>query len=264
MSFVSQIEFQVIDDDNWQDFVQPLGDESSASGFIPRDYDAQPFGSVEGAHSFPAELMIPREEWKERIEEMERTRTRLSDLLKQHRIWLNQARTNYCWAYGVVHAVMAIRVVMGQPAKRLSPASVAAPIKGYRNVGGWGSQALSYIIKNGVADESVWPQNAIDPRYFAASRENAAQNKVTEWWELRPRSFAEKMSCLLRRWPVASGYNWMGHEMMSCDPLILPNGGIGVLDLNSYTRDGSFDGYTLSESRATADDQVVPRVPTAS
>jgi hypothetical protein len=261
MGFVSQLDPRtpVVTDDNWRDHVQPpSGNDGPA--YYPRDWDAQPLASIPGTSAFPAELLIPRVEWKERIEEKERTKTRLIDLCRASPVkWLHQARTNYCWCYAVVHGVMILRMLSNQPYVRLSPASVAAPIKGYRNQGGWGSQALEFIIQHGVAAEEFWPQNAIDRRYFEASRENAALHKVTEWWDLRPRNFEEKASCLLAGLPVPSGYNWMGHEMCSTDLVVLKNGGFGCIDLNSYSTDGTFDEYVLSESRGSADDAVVPR-----
>lgn len=265
MSFVSQIDPRtpVVDEHNWRQHVKPpQGDDGPA--YIPRDWDAQPLGSLPGTQPFPSSMLIPRVEWKERIAEKQAKKTQISDICKAnpHVRWLNQARTNYCWCYAVVQGMMIARLLANEPYRRLSPASVAAPVKGYRNIGGWGSQALTYIIANGVADESVWPQNAISSSYFAGSRENAAQTKVLEWWDLRPRTFDEKASCLLQNLPVPSGYSWMGHEMCSCDLIVMSNGGFGCRDLNSYTNDGSFDEYILSESRGSADDAVVPRVST--
>ena len=159
---------------------------------------------------------------------------------------------------------MIVRMLNNQPYKRLSPASVAAPIKGYRNQGGWGSQALEYIIDHGVSSEEVWPQNAIDKKYFDGSRDDAAENKVTEWFDLAPNNFDQKASLLLRRIPVPSGYNWMGHEMCSCDLVQLGPGKFGCIDLNSYSSTGAFDPYALTESRGNANDQVAPRVLMAS
>lgn len=256
------------DDANWRDHVKPP-QNNDGPNYIPRDWDAQPLGSIPGTSEFPKELLIPRVEWKERIEEKERTKTQLSDILKASPVkWLIQKspwiHTNYCWAYGVVHGIMAHRVVQNQPYRRLSPTSVAAPIKNYRNQGGWGSQALEFIIKYGVAAEEFWPQNRIDQQYFEPSRENAALHKVTEWWDLRSRNFDEKASCLLANMPVPSGYSWMGHEMCSCDLIVLKNGGFGCRDLNSYSSDGTFDEYILTESRGAADDAVVPRTVTPS
>lgn len=267
----------VVDDRNWRDHVQPpQGPLEDGPGFLLRDFEAEPLGSFEGSNTFPRELLIPREEWRERIEEMERTKTRLSDMLSfAPNEWLNQSPTNYCWCYAVVHGVMIIRFTAGLPWERLSPFSVAAPIKQYRNVGGWGSQALAYIVQHGVANEKFWPgetpemnssqrqsanMNAIrnGRQYFESSRADAATKKITGFYDLRSRNFEEKMSCLLRRIPVPSGYNWMGHEMCSIDPIIMPNGGFGCLDMDHYGTGGRYNKRAMSESRGTADDQVAP------
>jgi len=42
-----------------------------------------------------------------------------------------------------------------------SPASAGAPIKGFRNVGGWGSQALDYFLEYGLNETVDWPANAM-------------------------------------------------------------------------------------------------------
>lgn len=169
-----------------------------------------------------------------------------------------------CWCYAVVHAVMIERVKQNQPPIRLSPTSAAAPIKNYRNEGGWGTQALEWIAKYGVASEEFWPQNRIDRQYFESSREDSLKHRIEEWFDLRDRNFDEKASCLLQNIPVPSGYDWMGHEMCSCDLVVLKNGGFGCIDLNSYSEDGSFDAYALTESRGTASDQCAPRFTTPS
>lgn len=283
MPFVSELAQQlpVIDDSNWRDaVVPPQGDDGPA--YIPRDWTAQPLGSVTGTGEFPRELLIPRAEWKERIEELERTKTRLSDLLRALHaqgqfVCLNQNPTNYCWCYAVVHAVMIARAVAGEPFVRLSPYSVATLIKSGRNQGGWGTQALERIVREGVASEEFWPQEKPGTsssarsaanmaairnwqQYVAGSRENAALHKVSEWWDLRSRNWDEKMSALLHRLPVASGYSWMGHERCSIDPVVLSNGDTGCVDLDSYTSDGSLDLKVLASGRGAADDACVPRV----
>lgn len=267
----------IIDERNWRDFVVPPQADGEPA-YIPRDYDAHPVGSYQGGNPFPAELLIPESEWKERIEEMERKKTRISDMIATApRRWLNQSPTNYCWCYAVVHAIMIARHIANLPYARLSPFSLACVIKNYRNIGGWGSQALEGAIKWGVADEKFWPQetpemnssersranmSAINNgrQYFAASRASALEHTVTEFYDLRPRSWKEKISCLLRRMPVASGYNWMGHEMTSIDAVILPNGRVGCTDMDHYGSNGNYNKRAMSESQGTADDGVVPLV----
>lgn len=259
----------IVDDGNWRDHVKPMAaDGVSESGYQARDYAAFPVGSL-GASPFPQELMIPRSEWRERIEEKDRKKTWLSDICRQASDvdgivkWLHQANTNYCWCYAVVAGIMAVRLWHNHPYRRLSPASVAAPIKGYRNQGGWGTQAIKYIIEHGVADEEHWPQNAINRKYFEPSRANAAECKVTEWFDIGDRRFDVKVSACLHNMPVPSGYSWMGHEMCTLRILALDGRDrFGCEDLNSYSSSGKFNPYLLSESKGTADDACCPRVTT--
>lgn len=269
----------IIDDGNWRSFVMPPGDDSSSTGYIPRDREAYPTGCYEGTNNDPIAALKrkwPRETWRERIAELERTKTRISDLLTAAPDeWLNQDPTNSCWGFGVVHMVMIVRFLANLKWARLSPYSVTGPINGYRDVGGWGSRALTFIVKHGIATTEHWPmstpgnagtsagqranRNAIvgGRKYYEGSREDAAKHTVSEFADLPDRDFAAKMACLCERIPVASGYSWMGHEMCSIDPLVMPNGDYGCRDMDHYGRGGKYNSRVLTESRAAADDAVV-------
>src|SRR5690606_28723280 len=99
-------------------------------GLVPRDYEADPLYSF--AAPLPMQL-IPRDEWRERIEEMDRTKTRLSDMVRALQIPVkHQAQTKYCWIFSAVTALEVSRAVQGEPFVSLSPASAGALIKGYR------------------------------------------------------------------------------------------------------------------------------------
>lgn len=266
MAFVSDLRGQsIIDDSNWQEYASPHSTpEGLSRGYIPRDYDQFPEGSFGTPFNLP---LIPRSEWADRIEEMERTKTRLSDLRRQANMpSLDQNGTNYCWANGPVTAMQLVRLVNGQSYIALSPASVAAPIKNYRNVGGWGSQALEYIIQHGVASTETWPANAISRQYNnAESQADREKHKVPEWFELRSRNLDQLMTCLIYRIPVAVGYNWWGHEVCAMDPVALGRDEFGARILNSWGDNWEDRGEkVLSESRTIPDDAVAPRVVTPS
>jgi hypothetical protein len=264
MAFTSYISSKeiVIGDHNYQQYSSPDSTpEGMSRGYVWRDYELFPEGSF--GTSFDQSLLIPRDEWAERIEEMERTKTRLSDLRRFYQIpSRNQNGTNYCWAHGPSTALILVRARMGLPYVDLSPASVAAPIKGGRNQGGWGSQALEYLIEHGIADSAHWPHNNRNVnQYLESSRENAALHKVTEWYELRPRNFDEYMSCLLHRIPVAIGLNWWSHEVCGVDPVVISTREFGSRIWNSWGDDWSDDGMgILTMSKSTPDDAVAPRV----
>jgi hypothetical protein len=289
----------VHDDSNWRDAVAHLeavakpndpATEWSKTGFIPRDYADKPLGSLTATTSLPQWALdqYPKETWKERIQELAAKKMRIQDILEiacnrasNPFICNNQNPTNYCWCYATIHAIMIERELAGEPFFRLSPYSVACIVKNFSNEGGWGGEANAQAVKGGVCTDEFWPMekpgmssserasanmNAIrnGRQYLQSSRPNAALHEVTEFWELKPRNWAEKMAVLLIPLPVASGYNWMGHERCSIDACLMSNGDTGCVDLDSYTSDGKLDLKILASSRGAPDDAVVPRVITPS
>lgn len=234
--------------------------EGMSRGREARDWSVQGHCSMQGALALPT--LIPRSEWTARIEEMERTKTRLSDIIRQAGIpSLDQNGTNYCWCNAVVTAIETGRAANGLPYVKMSPASVAAPIKGYRNQGGWGGEALEYIVAHGVAAASLWPANSISRSYFEQTRENAGLHKVTEWYDLNNRNFDQLMTCLFLRIPVAIGLNWWSHEVCAIDPVVVSPGRYGVRFRNSWGSSYGDSGFSiLTEAKATPDDACAPIV----
>jgi len=218
--------------------------------------------------------MIPREEWNERIEEMERKKMRLPDLvddLKARGEWdgprvLNQSRTNYCWINSPVHAVMLTRAKQGEKYVPLSPASVGAKIKNFRNVGGWGSEGLKYIREHGIVPHELWPANAIDRRYDNSESDAARKHfKCDEWWLLQPRNLDQMMSCLLQNIPVCIGLNWWSHEVTAVAPARVGENSYGIIFDNSWGEGYGDKGRgLLRDSKMLPDDAVAPRTVTAS
>ena len=229
-------------------------------GYIARDYKTYPLGSF--AAPFPMET-IPRSEWRDRIQEKDR----LKAWPKDHKILAgfkskNQNGTNYCWGNAPVQAVEYCVSMQGTGWAELSPASVCAPVKNFRNVGGWGSQALEYIVKNGVSPVQYWPANAIDRRYDNEESQRVRQNfRVTEWWELKERNFNQLMTCLLLGYPVAIGLSWWSHEVLACAAAVRGKDDFLIDIDNSWGAGWKDNGHGfLTQSKATPDDAVVPRV----
>lgn len=278
MAYVSQLYpgERIIDDGNAA-AIAPAQDvivdgEVKTRGYVPRDWQAVPFGSMPEAEPLGLPL-IPRSEWDDRIEEIERTKSRLTDLCDGAGLTvLDQNGTNYCWINAPVHCVEILRVKQGEPLVRLSPASCGGPIKGYRNVGGWGTEGLAYIVEHGIVPQEMWPPNAINRQYDTPeSREARKAYKVQEWWDVvdlgqRDRERFDRLAtCLLLGIPVAIGLNWWRHEITAMDLVALGGGQYGVRINNSWGTRWETNGRSvLSESKATPDDAVAPRVSTPS
>jgi hypothetical protein len=141
--------------------------------------------------------------------------------------------------------------------------SVAAPCKGYRNNGGWGDEALQYIVEHGIMPQELWPRHYLSgPKYNTpANLAVAAQYKVTEFLSLADRNFSQLMSALLEDQAVAMGLNWWSHEICGVDPVVIGANSYGVRIWNSWTDDYGDQGMAiLTESKATPDDAVIPIV----
>lgn len=225
-------------------------------GWRPRDWKAHPYGKLPYAKPFPRELYVPRDEWRDRAEHIERSGSRLSDLcIAKGLTVLNQARTNYCWGNGVIRNMEILQVKENRKIVRLSPASVCAPIKRYRNVGGWGQEALDYILKNGVAPVDLWPANAIDERYDnAESRAARAAFTVFEWIDLPPGDFDALYSLLLRGIPVPIGLDWWRHLVCAVDPLWVDGRPAVGVDNSHGEQSGNKGRLILSQEKATPSD----------
>lgn len=264
MTFRSQLyENEKIYGDSSVEEVLDVNPDVHGRGLYPRE---APFGSLPFADELDIPI-IPRDEWTERIEEMERTKTRLSDLSISAQLdCKDQNGTKFCWAYGPVHAIEILRVIQGEPRVLLSPASVACKLTKFRNRGGWGTEALKYIVEHGVVPEDKWPANAIERRYDTEDAwEDAKKYRVLEWWDVEPRNLDQIFSCLFARMPCSLGFNWWSHLVVGMDPVALGNG-FGLRIRNSWGMGWGDKGFSvLTGQKMLPDDVFSPRsaMPTA-
>jgi hypothetical protein len=259
----------VIDDNNFAAFANSIGpDGTSTSGYRARDWSTMPLCGIQGTTEFPRELVYDEKTLKEIIEEQDRNESSLWHMLKRGpKIWRNQSPSNYCWMYATVHAMQASRIGANLPPLMLSPLSAGCPCDNFANRGGWGPQAIKWLIEHGVAEESIWPSANVNAGirrsyYTEEAKANALQNRVFEWYDFRSRDMMAKLSAVVRGIAVSSGYSWMGHQMCTVRAVVLSNGSLGCVDLDSYGNGGDFNERVMSYSRGSGDDMVAPRVST--
>lgn len=245
--------------------VRTLDSDASQMGYAVQDYEERQTGWLDGVGARLDIPLIPESEWKERIEERERKDLTNRAVRESYSIpSLDQNGYPYCWAHGPTQAMCYWQVKAGEPKRQFSAISVAAPVKNFAKVGGWGDQALAYIAENGINYADDWPINAHDRRYFnAENKAKAKENRVTEWWDLKPRDFPELVTCLLNGFPVSVAYNWWRHLVCAID-VVVKGGEVCVLIDNSWgSRWGDNGLSVLCGSKKYADEAIALRVQNA-
>lgn len=247
----------IINDETREDLYMPRNDEDGRGLRLEFRGSTDDYAYEGVAAPFPKSLEIDPSEFQARIQEMEETKSRISDLIRLKNLpHKDQASTNYCWINAPVHCLEINRLQQNNKVVSLSPASGGALIKNFQNRGGWGKEAVIHIAEKGVNDITDWPANAIDRKYATAQNaQKALSFRVDEWIECRPRNVNQMISCLLHRLPGAGGYNWWGHEVTDVDPVWL-DGTVAVRIRNSWRNWGDFGFGILQGSKMLADDLV--------
>lgn len=227
-------------------------------GLIPRDRAKQP-GHMFGLDAFPFPL-IPESEWDDRLREQEKNKASLTDLIQEVGLEpLNQNGTSFCWANSSTMAAQILRVKEGEPKVDLSPASVACPINGFVNQGGWCGQSCKQIAEHGVAPASMWPVNAISRQYYTDEvRAEAAKYRIQKWYEGAARNRQQLATCLLLGIPCPVDYNWWSHSVCAIR-LVKTSNGYATEIYNSWgTGYGDHGRGILEWPRGLPDDWVIP------
>jgi len=212
----------------------------------------------------PVGPTIPRSQWPALIKAGQGTF--LSDVVKAQGIPAkDQNGLSLCWAYGSTRAVEIRRATMGLPFKDLSPESVAGPCTSWHNQGGYASEAFGQLEKAGACESSFMdaPHSLRHGSWKTGWEENAKLHQAVEWYQIG-KSFDEVITCLLNRIPVAAGLDWWGHLVCFLDPVLLPDGSVGVLFINSWGKDWPTPGANglsvLTERKATPDGAAAPLI----
>lgn len=189
-----------------------------------RHYLSAKCGKVKpGFASLPHNFeLIPKNEVESRAKDLVEAKATLEHVVRRARggkaiPGKDQNGTNFCWTNSPAGAVEWLRELQGEPYVELSPASVANPLTGGRNDGGYIEDALEQITKVGIASAALYPVNAVGLKYWTPeAKANAALHKVTNWVSLgrKDSTMAAKCwTCLLQGMPVCFAYDWMGHAM---------------------------------------------------
>lgn len=248
---------------------QHCGPESLVNGLLPskgrkpRDFATHPYGGL--GFAAPSDVLIPRNEYASRIKDRREAGSSISAIAQAAGVKVyHQGSTNYCWANAPVKGIELLQVAAGQDYVPLSPASVAAPIKNYRNEGGWGTQAAKFIAERGASTAKLWPANSLDRR-FNTHAANAERSKyqLDEWYDIPPQSFAHMATHLLLGRVVPIGLNWWTHEVLAVELVDLGGGKFGALIWNSHGESFGEKGLAvLDEKHATPDDALAMCVAT--
>lgn len=201
----------IIGDDNASQFMMP----ASQTGYVERNYERTPYGSVGAAP--PGEIeIIPFAEWPDRIADLERNKATLKDIWADSPIGvLNQGNYPFCHGFAATMAVLVEAAKQGLPYVELSASSVAAPVTNYTKAGAWIGKDLKQIVNVGVAPVSLIPMLTHSRSDFPAGWEQeAGRHKVTEFAELRPRDFAQQGSAILQGHAVSVGQNHWSHAVL--------------------------------------------------
>lgn len=207
----------IIDDSNYLQFQDPtIGGEHKSRGLNPRNLHptfGSPMSSPSAAES--GLILIPMEQWPDKIADKERNKATLKYLWKQSPIGiLNQNGLSYCHAFSPAWAIMLYRELMGLPYVELSASSIGGPVTGFRNAGAWIVDDLEQIVKVGCATTDFVPMRQVSKSGYKSGWEaNAALHKVLGYKELQSRNFVEHGSALLQDKPVCVGLNYWGHAV---------------------------------------------------
>jgi hypothetical protein len=199
---------------------------------------------------------IPREDWPNLIRQQRGTflTAHRAEKLRPH----NQGSTNRCWAHGCVRALEILRVWQGQPPLLLSPDSIAYPIEGTHDNGGYAAQAAQQLATGGACAQTLWPEADLSPRRADKSWQNNALSHVLLLW-IKPQTYEQQITCALRRIPVAIELDWWGHLVCQLDPVLIGDKEVGAGIDNSWGDDWGIHGYdVLDEESATASGCYAP------
>ena len=264
--------------------------EFSSGGPLARHFGYRGWQRPDAPHAFrggrPVGGTIPRSEWPALIKQGQGSF--LSDLVKQQEIPAkDQNGLSLC-------LVLRLDPRGGSPPRDDGPA-VPRPLAGERcrplhrlaERRRLRQRGLRPTANRGACESAYMdaPHSLRAGRWQTGWQENAKLHEAVQWYEIEAGSgeqgagspadsaihapssvlpatssagpFDEVITCLLNRIPVAAGLDWWGHLVCFLDPVLLPDGSVGVLFQNSWGVDWPTPGANglavLTERKATPD-----------
>ena len=146
-------------------------------GLIVRSFRDHPVGKYCAAFPFAP---MANSEIDDRINLMEAEKATLLDV-RGSIPSTDQGSQGYCWAHSTVSAMLLLRAKQGLPYVELSAYGIAAPIKKFRNEGGWCQESMDWITTKGCPSSATWPiQSMSRDNVTTAMREESLLYRVTE------------------------------------------------------------------------------------
>jgi hypothetical protein len=230
-------------------------------GYIDRDFAAEPIGST-----LPVceATVHGRDRWRDLMALQDERKSSPFDFHKMNEVpLLNQSSLKYCWAFCIAAGCMNRLAFAGinDPLPTLSATSLAAPIKNFRNVGGYVLEA-AVGAKDGIAEATFWPERTMK-RSLASDKQverSRDMNSLASFSELPSRDVDALVSVLIddvNARPVAIALPWWRHAVLALRARFEGNR-IAIDFANSYGPNWKGNGFgTLYEEKAEAHEQIV-------
>lgn len=230
------------------------------TGYDGRDYDKYPVASLKCAKRYDVSANVDPAKYQYLIELKNTNRSWITDLCDAKGVIpKNQQDSNFCWGHAAVHCMEIAYAQQGGPIPPLSAFYACALIKGGRNQGGSGIEAVQWLSENGTCTEALHPSMDFSTRNAADVVADAAKHKILEYDELDPNDHASIISCVLNDIPVTVGVPRWSHEVtivkLLWDPTATWNHGVLYVIDNSWgTSWGTKGRGTLSRSYSIFDE----------
>ena len=170
------------------------------------------------------DLLVPPEQWKERIDEANAHRMfpihRFEDAKVQPK---HQSGFRYCWSFSLASVLEDVGLAQNLGYRRLSGTGLGHLVN-WKNEGYWLTDALEGAKRFGIPGSESAPDDVRNPRHFQPGwQQDALRCRPLKWFDTigvdRRRADEEEqvhqcVSLLLPGKPGYAALNWWGHAVM--------------------------------------------------